>query len=105
MDEIVFFHQQSRTAILADLSENLSLTWLRQHWRPWQRWLARASGIIEGKGYAPHDWRSTFLRRKPLLAAKATILSWNPSLVVMAHGDYQLHNGRKYLDRAFEWMN
>ena len=34
MDEIVFFHLPSRTAILADLSENFSSKWLLEHWAP-----------------------------------------------------------------------
>lgn len=75
MDEIVFFHRKSRTVILADLSENFSNKWLLEHW---QRWLAYISGITEEKGYAPHDWRSTFLRRKVLRQAKEKVLSWNP---------------------------
>ncbi|WP_234683744.1 DUF4336 domain-containing protein [Bradyrhizobium monzae] len=104
MDEIVFFHRRSRTVILADLSENFSNKWLFEHWRPWQRWLAHVSGITEGKGYAPHDWRSTFLRRKVLRVAREKMLSWDPSMVVMAHGECQFRNGREYLVRAFEWM-
>lgn len=105
MDEVVFFHRKSRMVILADLSENFSTKWLLEHWRPWQRWLARVSGIAEGKGYAPHDWRSTFLRRKLLGGAREKILSWNPLAVAMPHGECQLHDGQEYLVRAFEWMN
>jgi hypothetical protein len=34
MDEIVFFHRKSRTAVLANLSENFSNRWLLEHWLP-----------------------------------------------------------------------
>jgi hypothetical protein len=102
MDEIVFFHLPSRTAILADLSENFSSKWLLEHWAPWQRVLARLSSIVEGKGYAPLDWRLTFIHR--LREAKTKVLSWNPRKVVMAHGEWQADNGKEFLSRAFEWI-
>lgn len=104
MDEVVFFHRASRTAILADFSENLPADWLVENWAPWQRPLARLSKIVEGKGYAPLDWRLTFLDRKKLREAKAKILSWDPSNVVMAHGQWQAGNGREFLNGAFAWI-
>lgn len=104
MDEIVFFHLPSRTAILADLSENFSHRWLCENWSPWQRPVARLSKIVEGKGYAPLDWRLTFVRRGKLHQAKAKILGWDARNVVMAHGEWQAENGRDFLARAFEWM-
>src|SRR6201995_47352 len=76
MDEIVFFHIPSRTAILADLSENFSLAWLADNWAPWQPYLARLSKIIEGKGYAPLDWRPCFPPRRPFPGAQAHCLRW-----------------------------
>lgn len=104
MDEIVFFHRPSRTVILADLSENFSCDWLSRHWSRWQRPLARVSKIVEGWGYAPLDWRMTFLRGRKLRAARTTMLGWDPLKVVMAHGEWQREGGREYLVRAFAWM-
>jgi hypothetical protein len=104
MDEIVFFHLASRTAILADLSQNLSPKWLCENWAPWQQSVARFSKVIEGKGFAPLDWRLTFIQRKKLRSAKQRILAWNPSKVIMAHGVWQPQLGREFLTRAFEWM-
>lgn len=104
MDEIVFFHLPSRTAILADLSENFSSKWLLNNWAPWQRLLARLSKIVEGEGCAPLDWRLSFIRRRMLREAKAKILSWNPQKVIMAHGEWQAANGREFLVRAFAWI-
>jgi hypothetical protein len=104
MDEIVFFHRKSRTAVLANLSENFSNRWLLEHWLPGNAG-SRAFPVLQGKGYAPHDWRSAFLRRKVLRQARAKILSWDPSMVVMAHGECQFRDGREYLVRAFEWMD
>jgi uncharacterized protein DUF4336 len=104
MDEIVFLHQASRTAILADLSENFSATWLVENWAPWQRYLARLSNIVEGKGYAPLDWRLTFVHRRKLRQARAKMLGWHPRNVIMAHGEWQAGNGSAFLARALEWI-
>jgi hypothetical protein len=104
MDEIVFFHLPSRTAILADLSENFSSRWLFENWAPWQRSLARLSKIVEGKGYAPLDWRLSFIQPAKLREAKAKVLNWDPQKVIMAHGEWQPDNGREFLVRAFEWI-
>lgn len=90
MDEMVFFHRPSRTAILADLSENFSETFLEQHWKPWQRWIARTWGIVEGKGYAPLEWRLTFFNRARTRAARDTLLGWEPDAVIMAHGEWRM---------------
>lgn len=104
MDEILFLHLPSRTAILGDISENFSSEWLRENWAPWQRCLARSSKIVEGAGYAPLDRRLSFVGRKKLREAKAKIMGWKPSKVVMAHGEWQAENGEAFLARAFEWI-
>ena len=80
MDEIVFYHRRSRTAVLA----------------VWK--------ITEGYGYAPLEWRLSWLNREPARQALQKLLSWNPEQVVMAHGEWQRENGRAYLERAFDWL-
>jgi len=105
MDEVVFFHRTSRTAILADLSENFDDEFLRSHWKPWQQRLAPWWGIVKGKGYAPLEWRLSFFRRKRLRAARDRVLAWNAETVVMAHGEWQRSGGRGYLERCFAWID
>ena len=104
MDEIVFFHTPSSTAILADLSENFSARFLHSHWRWWQRPLARLDGITEGQGFAPLEWRLSFLDRRPARAALCKMLGWQARRVVMAHGVWQRENGSAYLERVFRWL-
>lgn len=104
MDEVVFFHKASSTAILADLSENFSEHFLREHWRWWQRPLAKLDGITEGQGRAPLEWRLSFLHRKRARAALRKMLAWAPQQVIMAHGVWQRENGLAYLERAFAWL-
>jgi len=104
MDEIVFFHRASRTAVLADLSENFSEDFLRTNWRTWQRWIANVWGIVEGRGYAPLEWRLTFFDRQATRMARDRVLAWNPERVIMAHGEWQPTNGRDCLKKSFAWM-
>lgn len=104
MDEVVFFHRPSSTAILADLSENFSEEFLNKHWKPWQRWIARTWGIVVGKGYAPLEWRLTFFNRDRARASRDTLLNWNPTAVIMAHGEWQKADGRKFLEKSLEWV-
>lgn len=104
MDEVVFFHRPSATVILADLSENFSEGFLARHWKPWQRWIAGLWGIVEGKGYAPLEWRLSFFNRRKARACRDRILAWNPDRVIMAHGEWQRANGRTFLERALAWV-
>ena len=105
MDEIVFLHQPSQTAILADLSENFSEAFVRRYWKGWKRWIAKPWGITEGKGQAPLEWRLSFIRRKATRAARDRLLAWNPRQVVMAHGEIQRENGLAFLKRSFAWLH
>jgi hypothetical protein len=46
MDEVVFLHRPSATAIVADLIQTFSDAFLREHWG-WYRFLARLDGLTE----------------------------------------------------------
>lgn len=105
MDEIVFFHRASKSVILADLSENFSDAFIDRHWKGWKRWIAKPWGIMEGKGYAPLEWRLSFIRRKATRAARDRMFGWNPERVVMAHGEIQRTGGLAFLRQAFAWLD
>ena len=104
MDELVFFHTPSRTTILADLSENFSEEFLRENWKPWQRWLAHVAGVVEGKAKTPLDWRMTFWQRDKARRARDTILSWPTKRVIMAHGTWQREGGQAFLQKVLSWL-
>ena len=106
MDEVVFYHRPSGTAIFADLIENFPLDFLyrTQGWRGWRAKLARLWGITEPSGMAPLEWRWSFLRRAPARAALDRVLDWNPQRVVMAHGNCVHGGGRDFIRRSFRWL-
>lgn len=104
LDEIVFFHRLSKTAILADLSENLDDDFLSRYWAGWRHLVAKTWKITVGYGYAPLEWRLSWLNRRPARKALETLIGWNPTQVIMAHGQWQTENGRAYLKQAFAWL-
>ena len=105
LDEIEFFHRPSATAIIADMSQNFSGAFLREHWPWWTRRLAQLAGMTEGKGYGPLELRLTTMNCRSARAAVEKMLAWNPRRVIMAHGVWQRENGRDYLERAFGWLH
>lgn len=106
MDEIVFFHRASRTAVFADLIENFALDFIRHTpgWSGWRARLAKLWGITEPHGMAPLEWRLSFLNRRPARAALERVLAWNPKQVVMAHGECAHEDGQAFIRRCFRWL-
>ncbi|XKE44489.1 DUF4336 domain-containing protein [Halomonas organivorans] len=101
MAECVFFHRPSATLIVADLVENFPPESLR----PWQRWLARVTGILAPHGGMPLDWRLTFLgHRRTARAHLEALLDWAPERLILSHGRLIEHDAQTYLIRAFHWL-
>lgn len=106
MQEAVFLHRPSRTAIFADLIENFSNTFLAGEggWKGWQRVIARLWRITEPYGMAPLEWRLSWFDRRAGRQALATVLDWNPERVVIAHGTWIAEDGRRFIERCFRWL-
>lgn len=104
MDEVVFFHRPSHTVIMADLSENFSETFIQKHWNTWQRVIAKLWGIVEGRGYAPLEWRLSFFKRQATRQAKERLLSLPVEKAIMAHGEWQPSNARAFLEKSLSWI-
>lgn len=103
MDEIVFFHRPSATAIIADLIQTFSDSFLREHWGRW-RFLARLDGLTQDQARAPLEWRLSFINRAPARRARDKILSWNCRRVIVAHGEWPRENGNVFLAKSFRWL-
>lgn len=103
MDEIVFFHRTSGTAIVADLIQTFSDRFLRKHWG-WFRFLARLDGLTQDQAGAPREWRLSFINRAPARRARAKVLSWNCQRVIVAHGEWVRADGHALLQKSFRWL-
>jgi len=103
MEEVVFYHQLSKTLILTDLIENFDPLTLNR----WQRVLARFAGILHPNGKMPIDWRVSFLFGDKSKARKSldTMLSWAPENIILSHGECVFGNGTEFLRSSFSWLN
>jgi len=104
MDELIFFHRASRTAIIADLSQTFSETFLQRHWPLWMRPVARLSKMVEGWGYPPIDYRISFRRRASARPKIRALIAARPEHVLVAHGEVVRADGESFLRRAFSWL-
>jgi hypothetical protein len=103
MDEIVFFHRPSSTAIVGDLIQTFSDSFLRRHWG-WFGVLARLDGLTEGQASAPREWRLSFINRAPARRARDKVLGWDCRNLFVAHGEPPGAIGPTYLKRSFGWL-
>ncbi|MCC0024297.1 MAG: DUF4336 domain-containing protein [Hyphomicrobiaceae bacterium] len=106
MDECVFFHKASRTAIFADLIENFSEHFLQTDpgWSGWKRWVARVWHITEPFGMAPLEWRLSFFNRTRARDALHKVIDWDAGQVVMAHGRWIDKDGANFIRQSFRWL-
>jgi hypothetical protein len=101
LTEIVFYHRASRTAIFADLIENLPRDWFTG----WRGWLARLDGITEDDPGAPREWRASFWNRRRARAALRRIVDWHPEQAIVAHGAMCRSDATAFIHKAFRWLS
>lgn len=100
MEEIVFFHRPSRTAIFCDLVQRHDPARLRGI----KGMLMRLDGLVGDAGSTPREWRASFLRRGPARAARARVLAWEPERLLIAHGACAEQGATEILRRALAWI-
>ena len=104
VEELIFFHLTSSTAIIADLSQTFSETFLKRHWPWWIRLIAKLSKMVEGWGYPPIDYRISFRHRASARPKIRALIAKHPEHVVLAHGEIVRTGGEAFLRRAFSWL-
>ena len=100
MEEVVFFHRPSGTAIVCDLVQRhdpSTATGLKGT-------IMRLDGLVGPRGSTPREWRASFLRRKPARAARAELLAWQPERLIIAHGECARTGATSILERALAWI-
>ncbi|WOT06835.1 DUF4336 domain-containing protein [Shewanella youngdeokensis] len=101
MQECVFFHKHSGVLIVTDLIENFT----GDDFNCCQRLVAKGVGILAPNGKMPLDWRLSFIfnlgeARRHL----SVILSWQPKIIVMSHGQIIEQDAESFLKRSFSWL-
>ncbi len=100
MEEVVFFHRASRTAIFCDLVQRHD----RAGMKGFKGMLMRLDGLVGEHGSTPREWRVSFLRRGPARTARARVLAWKPERLVIAHGACAQDDATQILARALAWI-
>lgn len=100
MDEVVFFHRDSKTLVLADTIENFELDKICQPYR----FIVKLSGAYDPYGKMPIDLRSTFWpKKRAVQRAVEQMICWQPERITMCHGRCYDRNGTDEIRRAFRW--
>lgn len=100
MEEVVFFHRASSTALVCDLIQRHHEATLSG----WKGLLMRADNLVGQLGSTPREWRATFLRRGPARAARSKVLGWQPEQLLIAHGECARHGATDIVARALRWI-
>ncbi len=100
MEEVVFFHRESRTAIVCDLIQRHP----REAMKGWKGMLMRLDGLVGDRGSTPREWRASFLRRSEARAARDKLLGWKPERLLVAHGKCAQTEATEIIDNALGWM-
>ncbi len=100
MEEVVFFHRASRTAIIGDLVQRHP----EARMTGWRGLLMRLDGLVGPEGSTPREWRASFLRRGPARKARDKVLGWQAEQLLVAHGDCARSDATEILARALDWI-
>jgi hypothetical protein len=100
MEEVVFFHRASSTAIFCDLIQRHA----QETMSGWKGKLMRLDGLVGEHGSTPREWRASFLQRKLTRTALQKVLDWNPSRLLIAHGECAQSGAKTIIEEALSWI-
>lgn len=100
MEEVIFFHRESRTAIICDLIQRHP----EEEMSGWKGMLMKADGLVGKSGSTPREWRASFLRRNRARAAREKVLDWKPQRLLIAHGECAQTGATEIIDKALGWI-
>ena len=100
MEEVVFLHRESRTAIVCDLIQRHPEAAMTG----WRGMLMKLDNLVGEHGSTPREWRVSFLRRGKARAAREKLLGWKPERLLIAHGECAKKNASKIIEEALSWI-
>jgi len=100
MEEVVFFHRRSQTAIVGDLVQRFDPASLRG----WRLAIMKLDGMVGPRGSTPREWRLSFWKRGAARAARNKVLAWQPRRLIVAHGDCAESDAAAVLEQALSWI-
>jgi hypothetical protein len=100
IEEVLFFHKESRTVILDDLIQSNPLV----NGKPLQNSLIRIGGVAYPHGGVPLDIRLSFINRNAARKSLEKLLSWDFDKLIIAHGDCIKKDAKSFVEQAFHWL-
>ncbi len=100
MEEVVFFHQASRTAIIGDLIQRHA----EDKMKGWKGMLMQLDSLVGEHGSTPREWRASFIRRGLARSARQKLLGWRPSRLLIAHGECAQTQATTIIEEALSWI-
>ncbi len=100
MEEVVFFHRESCTAIICDLIQRHPEASVSG----WKGMLMKLDSLVGERGSTPREWRASFLRRSKARSAREKLLAWKPERLLIAHGTCAQSDATRIIRNALRWM-
>lgn len=100
LQEVVFFHEATKSLILTDLIENFEPGKLGRFMKV-ATWIG---GVRAPHGGTPRDAKLTWRDKPAAAAAIREVIGWSPERVIMAHGKIIEDDAVTELKRAFAWL-
>lgn len=100
IEEVLFFHKQSRTVILDDLIQIHPMV----KSKPFRNALLKLGGVASPDGGVPLDIRLSFTHRDLARQSLEKLLSWDFDKLVLAHGVCIEKDAKPFVERAFRWL-
>jgi len=100
IEEIVFFHKQSRTVILDDLIQIHPMV----KGKPFRNALWKLEGVASPHGGVALDIRLSFTNRDLARRSLVKLLSWDFDKLIIAHGACVEQDAKPFVERAFRWL-
>lgn len=100
MEEVVFFHRPSSTAIICDLIQRHA----EKEMSGWKGKLMKLDSLVGEHGSTPREWRASFLRRQLARSARQKLLGWEPSRLLIAHGECAQSGATRIIEEALSWI-
>jgi hypothetical protein len=100
IEEVLFFHRQSRTVILDDLIQIHSMV----KGKPFRNAVLKLEGVVSPQGGVGLDIRLSFIHRDLARKSLEKLLSWDFDKLIIAHGPCIETNAKAFVERAFQWL-
>ncbi len=100
IEEVIFFHKESRTVMLDDLIQVHVMT----KGKVLRNALLRLLGVAAPNGGVPLDGRLSFTKRSLARHSLEKWLSWDFDKLIVGHGPCIETGGKAFVEQAFRWL-